>query len=284
MSCYCLPNNNLHTNPFYHRAGGSVSSNTITHYLKPTKEVQMFKKGLLLATAVVLTASGCAPKDDVDTAMTAADNDIVNALLAEPVPTKLEVINEPLEANNTAAEEEPPADKNIAYEITEKDHAKTYARWGKEWVDSINTMMPLAVDKVASNEKCDSPSKVDLSDTRSTVKKEVVFYVDCENDERFYVNQAEILDPTPLVAESDALNEDEGAYTLACVELSKTKVEYPSSFKPIKPDVLAFKGSSGNMIVEVPFTTLNSYGADLPMLARCIFSTTGKTEVGITNR
>lgn len=244
----------------------------------------MFKKGLLLATAVVLTASGCAPKDDVDTAMTAADNDIINTLLAEPVATKLEVIDEPIEAPNAVTAESLPANKNIAYKITEKDHAKTYVRWGKEWVDSINTMMPLAVDKVASNAKCDSPSKAGLSDTRSTVKKEVVLYVDCENTERFYVNQAEIFNPTPLVAESDALNEDEGAYTLACVELSKTKVEYPSSFKPIKPDVLAFKGSSGNMIVEVPFTTLNSYGADLPMLARCIFSTTGKTEVGITNR
>lgn len=69
---------------------------------------------------------------------------------------------------------------------------KLYATWGKEWVDKINKMMPLAVDKVALNPNCDEPDMIELSDNKSVVKKEVVFFVDCKNKQRFYISQNDL--------------------------------------------------------------------------------------------
>lgn len=243
----------------------------------------MFKRGLLLTTAIAVFASGCAPPNDAEVIDAEPVNSTMNVPLAESVSSEIEKVVEPLEP---AAEqqEDIPLYEGVVYKITEEDHAQVYARWGKEWVENINAMMPLAVAKVAANDKCDLPEKVDVSENRSLVQKEVVFHVDCKNGEQFYVSQNELFNPTPLIAENDVLNEGFGAYTLACEELTKAKVEYPSSYKSIKPDVTAFKGSSGNMIVEIPFTSLNTYGADLPMLSRCIFSTSGETEVSITKR
>ena len=246
----------------------------------------MFKRGLLLTTVLAIFTSGCAPQNDVD--VEAIDADIVDSImsvpLAEPISIKMDKAVNPPESATAEKKEEAPLYEGVAYEITEKDHAKVYARWGKEWVTNINVMMPLAVAKVAVNDKCDAPEKVDISENRSLVQKEVVFHVDCKNGEQFYVSQNELFNPAPLIAENDVLHEGFGAYTLACEELTKTKVEYPSSYKSIKPDITAFKGSSGNMIVEIPFTSLNAYGADLPMLSRCIFSTSGETEVSMTKR
>lgn len=96
------------------------------------------------------------------------------------------------------------SDVTIPY--TEKGYLKLYATWGKKWVDNINTMMPLVVKKVAANPKCDAPSIADLSDNRSIVKQEAVFFVDCVNGERFYISQNELTDETNVEAESDMLS------------------------------------------------------------------------------
>ena len=244
----------------------------------------MFKRGLLLTAVVALITSGCAPNNDVDAVDAEPVNNILEIPLAQPISVKVEEAVDSPESATAEKADDISLYAGVAYEITEKTHPDVYAAWGKEWVDNINTMMPLAVVKVATSDKCDAPEKIDISENRSLVQKEVVFHVGCANDEQFYVSQNELFNPAPLIAENDILNEGFGAYTLACEELTKTKVEYPSSYKSIKPDITAFKGSSGNMIVEIPFTSLNAYGADLPMLSRCIFSTSGDTEVLMTKR
>lgn len=59
-------------------------------------------------------------------------------------------------------------------------------------MDKINKMMPLAVDKVALNPNCDEPDMIELSDNKSIVKREVVFFVDCKNKQRFYISQNDL--------------------------------------------------------------------------------------------
>lgn len=172
---------------------------------------------------------------------------------------------------------------HVAYEITENGFPKTYARWGKKWIDDINRMMPLAVQRVAENPRCDAPEAADLSDNRSSPKVEAVFYVDCSNGERFYVSQNELSNTTPIQAESDVLSGEPSEYIKPCQEMIEAQLNYPSSFNA-NIGTNAFKGTSGNIVVEMSFTAKNALGAELPQAARCVFGTNGENEAVITNR
>lgn len=172
---------------------------------------------------------------------------------------------------------------HVAYEITESGYPKTYARWGRKWIDDINSMMPLAVQRVAENPRCDAPEAADLSDNRSSPKVEAVFYVDCSNGERFYVSQNELSNTTPIQAESDVLSGQPSEYIKPCQEMVEAQLNYPSSFNA-NIGTNAFKGTSGNIVVEMSFTAKNALGAELPQAARCVFGTNGENEAVITNR
>ncbi len=145
-------------------------------------------------------------------------------------------------------------------------------------------MMPLAVERVASNPKCDSPEIADLSDNRSTVKKEAVFYVDCSNGKRLYLSQNELSDTTQIQAESDVLSGEPSQYIQPFRDMVKAQLSYPSTFNESFGSVSAFKGTSGNISVEMDFTAKNALGAELPQSARCVFGTSGENETIITNR
>ena len=241
----------------------------------------MFKKQILLTAMLSLMLAACS---------NSKDNNAMDEASVDVAPEKVEMIDviadnaTPTEPTINVAPPKPVDYSSVSYKITEKGFPKTYAAWGKEWMDDINRMMPLAVLRVASNPKCDTPSTADLSDNRSTPQKEAVFYVDCQNRERFYISQNELTETKEITAESDVLSEDYGSYILNCEELTKASLNYPSSFNPEILSTSAFKGTSGNMVVEMPFTALNSLGAELPQMARCVFSTSGENEVQITNR
>lgn len=243
----------------------------------------MFKKTLLLATVAVVLTSGCSSPEGTAAPETAIAEMNATEPLSAPVATTVEAVATAPTPTEPEPKIEPvtPTYEGVAYEITEEAYPKVYASWGKDWIDNINRMMPLAVTRAAANPKCDAPSTADLSDNRSLVKKDAVFYVDCINGERFYMSQAELIDPKPLVAENDILGENFGAYTLACKELTKTKLPSPTAFNPKNNSINTFKGSSGNMVVEIPFTSVGGTLDQEPMLSRCIFSTTGETEVSI---
>lgn len=172
---------------------------------------------------------------------------------------------------------------NIVYKITKKGFPKTYDNWGKKWIDDINTMMPLAVQRVASNSLCDEPIDVDLSDNRSTIKKEAVFYVDCANGERFYISQNELSNTTKIQAESDVLSGVPSQYIEPCREMIKAQLNQPSSFNA-DIGVNSFKGTSGNMVVEINFTAKDTLGIEQPHSARCVFGTNGENEAVIIDR
>lgn len=192
----------------------------------------------------------------------------------EVKPTTPEPVAPPIEVDYS----------HVSYEITESGYPETYSKWGKEWIDEINRMMPLAVERVASNPKCNSPEIADLSGNRSTPKKEAVFYVDCSNGERFYISQNELNDTTQIQAESDVLSGEPSQYIQPCRDMIKAQLSYPSAFNEVFGSVNAFKGTSSNMVVEIDFTAKNAIGAELPQSARCVFGTNGENEAVITNR
>lgn len=232
----------------------------------------MFIRKSLVVSAFIPLVIGCSSE-------TNTDNQEVS--IAEP---SLQI--EPLATPEPAAQPAPPVEvdySHVVYEITEKGYSGTYAKWGKEWIDDINRMMPLAVQRVASNPKCDAPETADLSDNRSSPKQEAVFYVDCRNGERFYISQNELTDTTQIEAESEVLSGEPSEYIKPCQEMVKAQLNYPSSFDA-DIGTSAFKGTSGNIVVEMSFTAKNALGAELPQSARCVFGTNGENEAVIENR
>lgn len=171
----------------------------------------------------------------------------------------------------------------IAYPITQAEFPKTFAKWGKNWIDDINAMMPKVVAKIDGNPGCDKPIAVDLSDSRSDTQKEAVFYVDCQNNERFYVNQNDLKSKKLIKAESQILQGDPSDYIARCESMLKSKLGNPKVFE-VFAGAKASKVSSGNIAVEIIFKSTDELDRSWNRAAVCIFQTNGEAEVSLTNK
>ncbi|ALT07399.1 hypothetical protein [Moraxella bovoculi] len=169
---------------------------------------------------------------------------------------------------------------HIVVPITQKGFPKTYKTWGKKWIDDINATMPLAVNHIAKSEKCDEPIDVSISDNRSKPKKEVVFFVDCKNGERFFISQEELKSNTMVEAESEKLAEAH-KYIRPCVDAIKQQLNYPATFDEKTLSIRAYKGTSGNVVVEVPFTAKNGFGVEIENMGKCVIDTQNNSTVEI---
>ncbi|UNU74033.1 hypothetical protein LU293_03835 [Moraxella nasovis] len=156
--------------------------------------------------------------------------------------------------------------------ITQDGFPKMYKAWGKQWVDKINETMPIAINHVAKSEKCDEPVDIGLSNERSEPRKAMVFYVDCQNGERFYVTEQDLKQDTIVGAESEKLAEP-SEYIRPCIEGIKARVNYPATFDEKTLSIRAYKGTSGNVVVNVPFTAKNGFGVEEEHQARCVIDT-----------
>ena len=117
--------------------------------------------------------------------------------------------------------------------MTEGFYPKTYAQWGGEGIRKINQLMPLAAEKVSSFSPCDKVSIVELS-LRSSPGGNIVFFVDCKNNERFYISENELTSSSPILTQTEkmrALSNFEA--TQACEKAIKSKLNYPLSFKKL---------------------------------------------------
>lgn len=99
--------------------------------------------------------------------------------------------------------EQPKDYSSLVVPITKDGFPKTYNSWGEQWIGDINKAMPVAVNHIAKNDKCDEPVDVGLSAERSKPQHEAVFYVDCKNGERFYINQTQLNNNAEVKAESE---------------------------------------------------------------------------------
>lgn len=238
----------------------------------------MFVKRFLIASAFVPFIISCSSE-------TGENNEEI--LETEPSAQIEPASNTTVEAVEPIEQPAPVVEKDysdVAIPYTEKGYPKLYATWGKKWVDDINTMLPLVVKKVAANPQCDAPSIADLSDNRSTVKQEAVFFVDCVNGERFYISQKELSENNDVQAESSILSGKPSQYIQPCREMIKAQLNYPDTFDEVFGSVNSFKGTSGNMVVEMDFIAKNAIGAEMPQSARCVFGTNGNNEAVISNR
>lgn len=169
------------------------------------------------------------------------------------------------------------------YPITQKGYPRLYSQWGPEGVRKINQLMPLAAEKAASSNSCDKVDIVEISQSRSSPKGNIVFFADCMNGKRFYITDRDLETSTPALSQTQKMaaisNLDA---TSACEKAIKRKLTYPLSFKKKHLSNSVYRApSTGNIVVTFNFEAKNALGGVLPSPAKCVFTDQGLVEATI---
>lgn len=170
----------------------------------------------------------------------------------------------------------------IVVPFTKSDTPKIYNAWGEKWINDINAMMPKAVNSVAQNPKCDEPVDIGLSMERSKPKENAIFFVDCKNGERFYVEQSQLNDGASITSESEQL-QDAVKYIPDCEKAVKATLNHPETFDKKTLSTQARKADvTGNVVITMPFTAKNGLGVELEQVATCTVNTKGELTLDIS--
>lgn len=152
---------------------------------------------------------------------------------------------------------------------TKAEFPKSFAKYGKA-MDRAQALREGAARKALDSGRCDRVIGSDLSD-RGTAENLTVF-VDCENQERFYITEGDLKLATPALTQSERTI-DRASAIKACSDAATALATYPSLV-----DAHTWAGASfnankttGNAQVLLDFDAINGFGAELPYRARCIF-------------
>lgn len=170
-------------------------------------------------------------------------------------------------------------------EITKEEFPTLYQQWGDEWVKKMNDLQPQAAEMMAENQGCDILEYLGPSNTRSVVKKEIVFFGDCRNGSRFYISDKEIDSGASLQSQNerqDAISDVD--FISYCKEQIKSKLKFPSSFDPGWFGTKVYRAAAGRTVATVDFEAKNSLGAQLPHRAECFFEGGSFSELTIKLR
>ena len=148
-----------------------------------------------------------------------------------------------------------------------KGFDKTIAKYGIAGIKKINSLTPKVAEKISYNPACDKVVNVDVSDNRST-KNSLVFYGDCENMQRFYMTEAEVLSPSPIESEKEKLSKLTFEHGLICENAIKSQLNHPSTYKKLfTKSGLQTKDMVNDIVVG--FKAKNSLNLELEYTARC---------------
>lgn len=168
--------------------------------------------------------------------------------------------------------------------ITQKSYPKLYAAWGAAGVKRINELMPKAAQKAAASPDCDKVDLVEISQNRSTPGKKIVFFVDCVNTKRFYIEDTELTAAGPAqsqAAKMSALSDSQA--TQSCESAIKGQLTNPLTFNRKMGTTSVYRApTTANVVVQFTFEAKNNLGALLPSKARCVITDSGIEEASIT--
>lgn len=167
--------------------------------------------------------------------------------------------------------------------ITQKSYPKLYAAWGATGVNRINELMPKAAQKAAASPDCDKVDLVEVSQNRSTPGKKIVFFVDCLNAKRFYIEETELSNGAPAQSQAAKMSAlSEGQATQSCESAIKAKLTNPLTFNRKLGTTSVYRApTTANLVVQFTFEAKNNFGALLPSKARCVISDRGLEEASI---
>lgn len=158
---------------------------------------------------------------------------------------------------------------------TKADSPKLYKKWGAKGIDKVNKMMPLAIDLVVNNADPKLCSKIDVASVsidNSSPKTGLLMFVDCLGGERYYITEADIEQNKLPLSESqknEAVQAKSTDYIMACRDLVKSNLHYPSSFDPSVLSSDVSRMTDDSIVVMLPFEAKNGLGIEVPQVAYC---------------
>jgi hypothetical protein len=180
-----------------------------------------------------------------------------------------------------------PASKIDSYAVLPMDkrnHPKVYAAWGTSGVERLNRLQPLAALKAAQSPRCDRVVYVGLSETQSVPKQRAVFFVDCQNTERFYIHDTDLETGTVPQSQAQKMSgvTDATAVSL-CEKLVAKELGNPARFriKALSTTVARFI-TKGSVRVTFPFEASNALGVVITRKAECLLTPNGESEIVIS--
>lgn len=142
--------------------------------------------------------------------------------------------------------------------------------WGPSGVERINASMPQAAERIANSSECDRLESVGLSEQRSSAPKVIIFYADCVNGKRFYIDERHLKQLNPSSVQSKTSRVPPDALVLECESRVKSQLNNPMTFTRRFGTTTVQRASTGNLVVQFDFTAKNGFGAELPSRARCV--------------
>jgi hypothetical protein len=201
----------------------------------------------------------------------------VNTLRALAIAVALAIIGSPAPAN-------PKIASNAVMPITQKSYPKLYAAWGAAGVKRINELMPKAAQKVAASQECDKVDLVEISQIRSAPGKKIVFFVDCANTKRFFVEDTELSAADPAQSQAAKISGlSDSQATQSCESAIKAQLTNPLTFNRKMGTTSVYRApTTANVVVQFTFEAKNNIGALLPSKAKCVITDRGIEEASIS--
>jgi len=189
--------------------------------------------------------------------------------LAPSSPSVAQVAVEPTSSPAPAPHRAKIAEGAI-YDIDRSTAPKAYKAWGSEWVKKINAMQPKAAALIAQTEECQVLDTLGLSEDKSTVRKDPVFFANCSEDVRVYISMKEIEAGAVPVSENAKLAAvDDSDLQALCSNYTKSLMKYPSTYDEKIFSSGVRRMGWGRARVEIAYEAKNDFGGKLPGKAIC---------------
>ncbi len=157
----------------------------------------------------------------------------------------------------------------LSQPFTQEDNPEIYQQWGNDWVDIINTMLPLSAERVYQQPECDMVEKLELSN-KSIIQETPIVDVFCENEEVFSVTLNDVTQEKRLLPNSKLFGRTTDEFINACLQPIKPNLMYPDS---IVPDALNTNINMDNtqqkLNIQMPITVKTGYDSHITHMVTC---------------
>ncbi len=158
----------------------------------------------------------------------------------------------------------------ISKPLTKEEHPELYEQWGKDWVEIINTMRPLAVERVRLQPECQKQvAKVELADN-SEIKKTPILNVSCKNGEVFVVTLGDITQEKRLYPVSKLFGKNAGDFVKLCLDDIKPHLMHPDSIVQDSINTtFDMDNSTQTLTIQIPITVETGYNTRIGHVVKC---------------
>ena len=184
----------------------------------------------------------------------------------------------------SSAQANPKIDDYAVIPLTKADYPKLYKEWGSKGFKKINALMPKAAEKAAASNECDKVIMANISTQRSKSPSKIVFFVDCQNNKRFYIEDNDLTSNSAIESQEAKIAKiTDMAAIDGCDSAIKAQLNNPLTFdrKILSTQVIRGK-QVGNVIVRFEFEAKNDLGASLPHKAECVINDKGMKSAQIS--